>query len=105
MDPRICEGLPVGSLILLKAIHSLLFEPPALWSNVSVVSLPILKVFQLSNACWYFWRLVTLVWPPSLRVCLGRSARVQGADFRRFWAWPDSLARRRRLAGRSDPVR
>ena len=66
MEPRICEGAPVGSLILLKATHVPTSVPPALWSKVSVVFLPILKVCQLSSACWLVCLMLTEVFPLSV---------------------------------------
>ena len=47
MEPKICEGWPLGSLTLLKATHWLTSALPALWSNFNVVFLPMLKLLQL----------------------------------------------------------
>ena len=80
MRPRICVGEPLGSEILLKAIHWLLFVPPADWSNFSVVSLPTLRVFQWRMACAACCLTVTTVRPAAV-LWVGRFAPVQSAAF------------------------
>jgi len=63
MEPRICEGTPLGSLIMLKTIQSPTCWPPALWLNFNVVALPTLKLCQVRTAWDAVWSTVTTVRP------------------------------------------
>src|SRR5436190_20538671 len=74
MFPRICEGDPDGSVILLNAIHWLALLPAELWSNFTVVSRPTLKVSQSSMASCEVCLIVTFVLPADVVVCTGFSA-------------------------------